>query len=206
MLAGGDDRRKRDGLRTAAAHRDLEVERDVALRAPDDAGADDLLEGLVGEARGGADLVDLVAVLDGPQRLDDPAGGDELDVALGDELRELLVLLDRQVRVVEAERREAVRKALDGALEQVGRDLSLPDGIELLGGLRQVAKVGDEAQLLGADDGSPVGSVEARQPAQVDEVRHEQRVELALGDLRPQRRAAVRHRPSSPLRMTSASR
>ena len=207
VLGGGDDRRERDALGAAPAHRDLEVERDVALGAADDAGADDLLEGLVGELRGGADELDLGLVLDRAQGLDDAAGGDELDVALGDELGELRVLADGQVAVVEAELQRPGGQALDRALEQVRGDLALPLGVELLGGLREVAKVGDEAHLLGAEHDGGVGAVEAGQPAHVDEVRDEQRVELALGDPLQQRAAAAgAHRSSSDLRITSASR
>ena len=51
-----------------------------------------------------------VGVLDRAQRLDDPARRDELDVALGDELLELRVLADGQVRVVEAELRAGLRR------------------------------------------------------------------------------------------------
>ena len=53
--------------------------------------------------------------------------------------------------VVEAELRRPGGQALDGPLEQICGDLALPRGIELLGGLREVAKVGDEARLLAAE-------------------------------------------------------
>jgi hypothetical protein len=207
VLGGGHDRRERHALGAAAAHGDLQVQRDVALRAADDARADDLLERRVGQHRRRADELDLGVVLDRPQRLDDPARGDELRLPLPHELAQLLVLADRQVRVVEAELERLGRQALDGPLEQVGGDLALPLGIDLLGRLREVAKVGDEAQRALADQHGRVGPVEARQPAHVDEVRHQQRVELALGQPCEQRLAARgAHSPSSRLRITSASR
>ena len=93
VLAGGDDRRERRGLGAEAAHRELEVERDVALGAPGEAAAEHLLERVVGQLRGGADRVELGGVLDRAQLLDDAAGGGELD-AVGDELGEPRVLLD----------------------------------------------------------------------------------------------------------------
>ena len=206
MLAGGDDRCERDALRAAPAHRHLEVERDLALRAPDEAADEHLLERVVGELRGGAERVDLGRVLDRAQALDERAGRDELD-PLGRELREPRVLLDGEVRVVEAQAQRAVAgQALDRALEQVGRDLALPELVELVGRLREVAKVGDEAPLVGPDERGGVRAREARQPADVDDVRHEQHVELALLGGGQQGVEARVHPPSSVLRVASASR
>ena len=71
VLAGGDDRRERRGLGAGLAHRDLEVERDVALGAADQAAAQDLGQRGVGELRRGADLVELAGVLDRAQLLDE---------------------------------------------------------------------------------------------------------------------------------------
>ena len=154
VRAGGDDRRERGRLGAHAAHRELEVERDVALRAARQAALEDLVERLVGEPGGGADAVELAGVLDHAQLLDEPGGGDELD-ALSREPGELGVVLDAQVGVVEAEPQIAlVGQLADDALEQVGGDLARPRVVDLLGGLRQVAEVGDEAaRAVGADDG-----------------------------------------------------
>ena len=75
----GDDRRERRRLGAHAAHRELEVERDLALGAPREPAPEHRLERGVGEPRGGADARDLLRVLDRPQLLDEAARGDELD-------------------------------------------------------------------------------------------------------------------------------
>ena len=102
MRAGRDDRRERRRLGPAPAHRRLEVERDVALGAAHQPALEDLLERRVRERGGGADGVELGRVLDQAQRLDRPAGGDELDV-LAHERAQPAVLADRELGVVEAE-------------------------------------------------------------------------------------------------------
>jgi hypothetical protein len=119
------------------------------------------------------------------------------------------VLLDRHVVVVEAEPHRAVgRQPLRGGLEQVLDDLALPGLVELLGGLREVAEVGDEAPdalLAPAHDRGARRAGEPGQPAHVDEVRDEQQVQLALGERAGDLLRTVRH-ASSWARRTSASR
>ena len=92
------------------------------------------------------------------------------------------MVADAQVRVVEAEPQLAlVGELLGDALEQVGGDLARPALVELLGGLGEVAEVGDEApRPVGADDRGAARAGEARQPAHVAEVGDEQRVQVAL--------------------------
>ena len=97
--------------------------------------------------------VELGRVLDQAQRLDRPAGGDELDV-LAHERAQPAVLADRELGVVEAEPQRPVGGQLrDDPVEQVGVDLARPAPVELLGRLREVAEVGDEpAHAVGPDE------------------------------------------------------
>jgi hypothetical protein len=177
VRAGGDDGRERHPLGAAPAHRDLEVERDVALRASDEAAVDDLGERRVGQPGGGPDRVELGGVLQRAQVLDEPAGGDEVDAEAG----ELRVLADRDLGVVEADApgRQPVRRPL----EQVLADLVRVRVAHLVARLREVAEVGQEpAGAVAADDGRPARAGEAGQPPHVRGARDEQGVELALGE------------------------
>jgi hypothetical protein len=205
VLRGGDDRRERRTRRPAAAHRELDRDREVALRAPDDALGEHLGQRRVGQLRGGADLLDLARVLDEPQLLGDAARGDELDAVAG-QLGEPRVLLDRQVVVLEAQAR-AVGQPADRLLEQVGGDLVLQAVAHLLDGLREVTEVGDEAPDAGARDHGAVRAGEARQPADVDEVGDEQGVDLAVAQRRhqPPQPVVGAHAESAPFSVRSAS-
>ena len=92
------------------------------------------------------------------------------------------VVLDAHVRVVEGQAQVArAGQPLDHPGQQVDGDLALPRRIDLLGRLREVAEVGDEAPAaLAPDDRGGVAAGEAGQPAHVDEVGDEQHVGLAL--------------------------
>src|SRR6185503_4862160 len=212
--AGGDDRRKGDRLGAHAAHRELDVEGDVALGPAREPAGQHLGERLVGELRGGADAVELLGVLDDAQALDRAAGADELD-AVAREPPELGVVAHAQVRVVEAEAHLAlVGELLGDALEQVRGDLARPRLVELLGGLREVAEVGDEApRPVDAHDRRAARAGEPGQPAHVREVGDQQRVEIALaqhlGEAVGAGRGLVRrgaHAWNSSLRRDNASR
>jgi hypothetical protein len=190
---GGDDRRERRPLRPAAAHGELEVERDRLLGPADDPRLEHLLQRRVGQLRRGADPGDLLGRLDQPQLLDDPARRDQLD-PVADELGQARVLADGEVVVLDAEAAHAA-EPLGHLGEQVGGDLGLaPRAVDLLGRLGQVAEVGEEALDLGPDDRGGVRPGEPGQPAHVDQVADQQRVELALGDDRRRPVAAARSR------------
>ncbi|MDX6661838.1 MAG: hypothetical protein QOJ55_2660 [Solirubrobacteraceae bacterium] len=91
-----------------------------------------------------------------------------------------------QVRIVEAEPQRALggeRRA--DAVEQVAPAAALVEALYLVGGALDVAEVRDEHPRpvrAGADHGQPVGAGEPGQVAEIHQVGHQQRVELALGD------------------------
>src|SRR6185369_8136864 len=81
--------------------------------------------------------------------------------------------------------------------------------VELLGGLGQVAEVGEEQPLVArSHECEAVRAAEAGQPPHVDEVGHQQRVELALGELGGDAVGTVHrsHSPSSSLMRVNAVR
>ncbi len=189
--AGGDDRAKRGVLGAQLAHALLHREPDLALRAAGQPGLGDPGVDLVGEARGGGDRLDLRLVLGAPQLLDDSGGGDELD-AVGHRLLELVQVGDAGVGVVEPH-------AAAHAIRDRGHELALganavEDARDLPLGALDVAEVGGEDALVGADEADAARPAEAREPADVGapgalgvagahEVADDELVEAALGDL-----------------------
>ena len=178
VIGRRDDRRERRRLGTHAAHRELEIDGDVALGAPRQSPLEHLFEGPVGELRRRANAVELLGFLDRAQLLDHAAGSYELNLVT-DQLGQARMLLDRHLGVVEPQ--PPGGEALDRQLEQVRPDLALPLRGDLLGRLREITEVRQEAaQAVATDDRGRVGAGEAGEPADVDQAGDEQAVELAL--------------------------
>jgi hypothetical protein len=168
--ARGDDRVEGDGLAPHAPHGHVQVQRDVPLGPPGQPAAEHVLQRPVGQRRRRAQLVQLVGVLARPQLLDGAAGRHELDL-LADHPRQAGVLADAEMGIVEAQpERLLARQRLGRAGEDVRGDRALPGAVELLGGLQEVAEVGDEAADPGAHHRQPVRSGEAGDVPQVDQV------------------------------------
>ncbi len=105
----------------------------------------------------------------------------------------------------------AGRQALSQLAEQVAPRADDLEAVrlDLRGGLLDVAEVGQEEALVGADQGGAVGPAEAGQPADVDEVGDQQRGQLTLAqpvDDAVAARAAHSSRSSFARRISSASR
>jgi len=184
----------------------LERDRDLALGAPDQAVADDALEGGVRELGGDPDALDLLGVLDGPNALDQSAGRDQLH-AFGQQLPHPHMLSHRYVRVVEAEPDLARRNQVDDRIEQVGRGLHPRErGVDLFGRLLDVAKVGHEGPRAGPNEGDPAGAVEAGEVADVYQVAHQQHVDLLVSEKVCEPLDPPLHCASSSRRRASASR
>ena len=152
VLAGGDDRReRRPPRRRGGASRTRGRARRRAPCARRRPSPSTSVERLVGELRGGADRVELLGVLDRAQLLDHPARGDELDRRPATSSPSLPCCLTVRCASSKPTRSRPVGQAARQRLEQVLRDLVLPRVVDLLGGLREVAEVGDEAAAVGAD-------------------------------------------------------
>ena len=229
--ARGDDRRKAGPCGTAPAHRHLQLERHLALRSAGQAGLQHGPQRLVGELARSADARDLAGVLDRTQPLQGLGAGHQLP-ALAQELAQARVLCHREALLVEAQSPVRSLQRAGGALEQVvEHDLALERVGDLFGGLGAIAEVGDEAVrtqprapprsvsigAVGRDQREPARAGEARQVAQVDGARDEQRVEIALAQAgghaleslrvrRQERGVAQRPPPSraSPIRASSS--
>ncbi len=181
VLGRGHDRIEARAARAAAAHLLLQRERHLALGPADQAALAHPVVDLVGEHRGGADLLHLAGLLERALGLHRAAGGDELD-ALGQQLAQPLVLAHAQVLVLEAEPHRALRPA---GLERLGELLRRALAVEVadlrLGAL-DVAEVGDEAPRLRPQHHHRARAGEAGEVADVDEVGDQQQVGAALGE------------------------
>src|SRR5271155_1495521 len=102
VSTGRHDRGKARGLCAQPAHEELQLDRDIALAAPDHAGFKDAPQRLVSERGGGAQAGALVCVLDRAHALDGARGRYELPV-LGQVLAQARMLGDRHRRVIEAQ-------------------------------------------------------------------------------------------------------
>ena len=144
MRAAGDDWVKARARRAPSAHLDLEPERQLALALPGQTAGDQLSEGVVRERRRGPDRGDLLGLLDRAQALDQPFDADQLD-PVGQPVAQPTVRADRHVDGLEPEPKLAGSEHVADRLEQVLRRApALERRVDLLGGLLDVAKVGDE--------------------------------------------------------------
>ena len=201
VRAGRHDGVEARPLGAPHAHLLLEVQRHRPLRPSDEAPAHGRLERGVGERRGRADRLQLAGVLDRPQILDETAGRDQL--GLGQQLGEPSALLDRDVGVVEPDRRTRRDDPRQGVEELALARLTVEAG-NLLGGLGDVAEVRDEAAAGLTDDGEAGAPAEARHPADVHRVGDQQQIELAIGHERG--RGARAGRLGSPLELRAQER
>ena len=187
VRAGGDDRREAGPLGTQAAHVQLDLERQLALAAPDRARFQHRQQRLVGELARAADALQLALVLHHAHVLDDAVACDQLP-ARRQQLAQARVVAHAEARLVEAEAPAPLLQRGGRPLEQVvGDDLPLEDLRQLLGGLCGIAEVSDEAmtasgrcaRAVGRNQSEARGSREAREVAQVDRRAHEQHIEFA---------------------------
>ena len=134
---------------------------------------------VVDQRRRGADRVELLRLLDRPLRLDEPAGGDELD-PVRERLAQPGVRPHRHLLVLEPEPQLALGPARRERRAQVLRRGLQVEAVELGPGALDVAAVGEEAAQVRPHHRDPVRAGEAGQVAEVDPVRDEQEVEAGV--------------------------
>jgi hypothetical protein len=109
--------------------------------------------------------------------------------------------------VVVVEARAAGQLRGQVAHQVAARREPLEPGVHLGLGLLGVAEVGQEQAPVARHDGGAVGAGEAGQPADVDQVGDQQRVQLApLQDLGQPVGAALGHQPNASLSICRARR
>src|SRR5207302_1695708 len=163
--------------------------------------------------RGSADALELLQLLHGTDVLHEPARRDELH-AIPDEPAQPLVRPHGEVMVLEADPSGEVAR---GVFQQVlPALLAVERGVHLALGLGHVAEVREEEAEPLADHAGAVGPRVAGEVADVHEVSHEQRVQLALAHQRfdavraghagpcraPRRTSSASRYPSTPLPWT----
>src|SRR5947209_8075723 len=114
----------------------------------------------------------------------------------------------RHVRVLEAEPRDPVREHVDDRVEQVlWRAMALERGIDLLGGLLDIAEVSDKhPRGTGTNKRDAIAARVAGQVADVREVRYQQRIDPRVRQQRYESVRALAHISSSWASRASASR
>jgi hypothetical protein len=113
----------------------------------------------------------------------------------------------RQAVVLETEARIGFGEHIDDRLQQVlGSPAALEIAVDLLGGLFDVAEVGDECARVRPDEREAVRAGVAGQVADVDEVRDQQEVDTRLGQQGDQALDARALGESSARRSSRASR
>ena len=114
----------------------------------------------------------------------------------------------RHVRLLEAEPHAAAfRQRFGDRVEQILRGLTaLERRVDLLGGLLDVAEVGDERAGLRPDERQPVGAAVPSQVPDVGQVGDEQHVDPGVGQQRDESVPARPHEGSSALISSSAVR
>ena len=178
-LAERDDRLEPAVVRARCAHRELEVEGQLALvHALAQATSEhDLLERDVGGLLRAVEPRNLLGVLHPPQLLDDAPGRDELRIPDG--LGQALPLAVRQAFALEPSAMDAQvpqrPREMPRALVQVDPPLEVGD---LVRRLPLVTPVGEEDRGLARDDHLGVRAREAREVPDVRQPRDDERVDL----------------------------
>jgi hypothetical protein len=186
VRARSHDRREAWGLRAEPAHPQLQLDRDVALAAPNEAVFQHASQRLVGELAGSTDVGDLARFLDRPQPLHRARAPHQLP-ALPQQLAQPPVSLDRDARLVEPQLARAAGKRGGDRLDQLpGDDLPLEGIRYLFARLGRVAEVGVEAvraqlrrETWPEHERQAAAACEAGQIADVDERLHQQQVHPA---------------------------
>ena len=182
--ARGDDRVERRLLRAGLAHHLLEARGDLDLRAARADEVHDVLEGLVGNGAGAADVANLLFILDLAQDVE-VEGHREVD-ARQPALERRVVRIDDctalEADMLAAEFQEDLRRLLQEAVAM------LDDGEKrrLLLGLLRVAVVRDEQGLVLRDDERRVVAAEAAEVMKVHVFGHDDCVEPLLLEKRAQ--------------------
>ena len=145
VRARGDDRGEARRLGAETPHRELQLDRHVALAATDEPSFEDPAQRLVGELAGGTDARDLARFLDLALPLHRAGAGHELP-ALAQQLAEAPVRLDGNARVIEAKPSAVAGEQLRERLERIAADDLPRKGLgHLCGRLGDVAEVREEA-------------------------------------------------------------
>jgi hypothetical protein len=185
VRAGCDDRVEAVAAGAALAHRELELERELAFRDPGLEPRQERLERVVGDRTRGTHAIDLAAILHAPEVFHQRAGRYELCSV---ERRDEPTLVGpADALVLEPEARSRLdqlrqRRAL-GRRGQADLDVDLcvdPGRAELLLRLLGVAAIGDEQRAFGRDEEHRRGSGEAGEVPDVGELGHQQRAEPLL--------------------------
>src|SRR4051794_1523764 len=204
MPPARDDGRERPILGAELAHANLERRGDLLLGAAADAAFRQLRICLVGDLGRRPHRLDLAALLDLAQRLDDPARAHQLG-PVTQRILQATVSAHAERLVFEA---GAPVEPGSHVSEQIAAGPNPVELRHLRRCLLDVAEVREEEADLGADHGCPVRAGEARGPAQVRQVRDQQRIEpLLTNRSREAGRAGAHRLPSnSRARIWSASR
>ena len=183
VVRGGDDRREGDVLGADLLRPPFEPPDDRGLGVPGEpVRLDQPAVEVVGDRRSASDRVQLLLVLDGAQSLHQSAGRHQLDL-VGQQARELRVARHRHGRVLEPEAKRpagSLFQQLGDIAQQVLPALQRLVAGDLRLGALEVAKVGHEGALIGADQTEAVGAREAAQVADVDQVGDQQQVDPLL--------------------------
>ena len=173
---------------------------------PGQTAGDQLGEGFVRERRRGPDRGDLLGLLDRAQALDQPFDADQLD-PVGQPVAQPAVRADRHVDGLEPEPQLAGSEHVADRLEQVLRRApALERRVDLLGGLLDVAKVGDEHPRVRPDQRDAVAAGVAGEVADIERTRDEQHVDAGVGKQIDQAVGTRAHAASSSRTRSSASR
>jgi hypothetical protein len=192
VRARRDHDRESQALGAELVEQDLHPPGEVALGAADELLLRKPLVDPVGDPRGRPDRAELRLVLDGPQRLDEPAARNELCLALGERLPR--AVRERARLEADPSREELREVRVQAALQEL--DLDTFHGPRAL----RVAEVREQPDAVGLDEESRIGADETGQVADVRGRADEQRLLERLA----QPVDALVHRV--PARNSSASR
>jgi hypothetical protein len=185
-----DERRERGTLRAQLVQELVEGVRDVALGPADERLPREALVRLVRDRRRPLDQLELVGSLHGPQSLDEARRRHELQAGAA----QLLPARVRQVRRLERHLHAYVR---DEASHERPLDLDELHAFDLAGSLR-VAEVGEQQRTGVVHEQRRVRAHEAREVADVDRRRDEQRLlEQGAQAIDPVHRLVVREASAS---------
>jgi hypothetical protein len=185
VLTERGDGVERQPVAAGLAHRELQLDGQVALGHPLHELADHLLEPLVGDGLGPADQRELVGVLDPAELLDLRADGRELKA--GRALVQVLEELIRHAGRLEPDAGDPQVAAAGTEVVEEARGVHGPLQVgDLVARLLVVAEVGEEPGVVGGQQQLRVRAGEPGQVADVDQAGDEHRLDVecvqALGE------------------------